>query len=315
MNRCLGGRLAAARAGALLDPAALQRSRAVLRRVARRRYPEMRERQFFGDRVHLIGHLDRVGIPIGRVAGGRACHQRVELRWHAVDHGAGLRHIVIQPLVGDGQRRVAGERRAPGQQLVGEDAGGVDVAAGTGVAVTDLLGGEVGRGSQNDAGGGDSGGGDGANQPEIGDLDVALVGDQDVLGLDVAVHQARPMRGGQPAQHRAQHRHHGVRRHRAPFGQQLAQRAALDELHDQKRVPGVQTLVVDRDQPGVLQPGDGAGLELEAGQELARRRRIGSPSPSPRRGGRGARQRRGRPWRFRRWRSASGPGSGRPATC
>jgi hypothetical protein len=82
------------------------------------------------------------------------------------------------------------------------------------------------------------------------------------------MHQPGPMRGGQPAQHRAQHRGHGVWRHRATFGQQLAQRAALDELHHQKRMAGVQTLVVDRDQPGILQPGDRAGLELEAGQEL-----------------------------------------------
>ena len=145
---------------------------------------------------------------------------------------------------------------------------GVDVAARTGVAGADLLRRQVCRGAQDDAGGGDLGLGDGAHQTEVGDLDLAVVGDQHVLRLDVAVHQ--PGRGVPPPvrRARAQHRGDGVRRHRPAFAQQLPQRAALDELHHQKRDAGRRALVVDGDQAGILQPGDSTGLALKPGQEL-----------------------------------------------
>ena len=42
-------------------------------------------------------------------------------------------------------------------------------------------------------------------QPEVGDLDPAVVGDQHVLGLDVAVHDAGPVRRVQRGQHRLHH--------------------------------------------------------------------------------------------------------------
>ena len=76
------------------------------------------------------------------------------------------------------------------------------------------------------------------------------------------------VRDRETAEHRRQHRGDGVRRHRAALAQQLAQRAALDELHDQERMLAVDALVVHGDQAGVLQPRDRAGLALEPGQEL-----------------------------------------------
>ena len=73
---------------------------------------------------------------------------------------------------------------------------------------------------------------------------------------------------GEPAEHGRQHGGDGVWRHRPPFPQQLAQGSALDEFHHEKRVPSVEALVVDGDESGILQPGDGAGLALEPGEEL-----------------------------------------------
>ncbi len=136
------------------------------------------------------------------------------------------------------------------------------------MAVANLLGGQVRGGAQNDTGRSDSSRGDRAHQPKIGNFHLAVVRDQYVFRLDVAMHQPGPVGRGQAAQHRPKRRHHGIRRHRAAFGEQFAQGATLDELHHQKRVPGVQTLVIDRDQPGVLKPGDRAGFQLEAGQKL-----------------------------------------------
>ena len=108
----------------------------------------------------------------------------------------------------------------------------------------------------------------GPHQAEVGDLDLALVGDQHVLGFHIAMYQAGAVRGGQPAQHRAEHCGDRMRWHRTALGQQLAKRAALDQLHHQERMPTVEALVVDRDEPGILEPRDGAGLHLESGQEL-----------------------------------------------
>ena len=59
-----------------------------------------------------------------------------------------------------------------------------------------------------------------------------------------------------------------VRWHRSALDQQFTQGAALDELHHQKRMLSVDTLVVHGDQAGVLQPRDCAGLALKPGKEL-----------------------------------------------
>ena len=82
------------------------------------------------------------------------------------------------------------------------------------------------------------------------------------------MHQSVAVGHRQPAEHRAEHRGHRVRRHRAALDQQFAQGAALDELHHQERMLAVDALVVDGDQAGILQPCDGARLALEPGQEL-----------------------------------------------
>lgn len=80
--------------------------------------------------------------------------------------------------------------------------------------------------------------------------------------------QACAVRDGEGLENRSGDGSGGVRGHRAAFAQQLAQRAALDELHDQEGVLAVAALVVDADQPGMVEPGYRAGLELEAREEL-----------------------------------------------
>ena len=79
------------------------------------------------------------------------------------------------------------------------------------------------------------------------------------------------MCGRQTAEDRSQHRGDGMRRHGPAFAEQLTQRAALDQLHDQvgeARAVITEALVVDRDEPGILEPGHGARLALEPRQEL-----------------------------------------------
>ncbi len=240
----------------------------MLSRVARRRHPEVRQRQLRDDRRQFGAHVVAVRVALRGIACGRTLDQLVEGRRNTADHRAGPRHIGIQALVGDRQCGVAGKRDLAGEQLISHDAGRVDVATRAGVPVSHLLRRQVGGGAENDAGGGDSGLREGAHQTEVDDLDVALVGDQHVLRFHIAVHQAGAVRGRQPAEHRPKHRGDGMGWHRAALGQQLAKRATFDQLHDQERMSTVDALVVDRDEPGILEPGNSAGLHLESGQEL-----------------------------------------------
>ena len=176
---------------------------------------------------------------------------------------------MVHSLIGHGERGVTVERCRAGEQLVGEDADGIHVAGRADVAGADLFWREVGRRAQYDTGGGDLGLRECADEPEVGDLDLAAVGDQNVLRLHVAVHQPLVVCHREAAEHRAEHRGDRVRRHRAALDKQFTQRAAVNQFHHQKRVLSVDALVVDRHQAGVLQLCDGAGLALEARQELA----------------------------------------------
>ena len=163
---------------------------------------------------------------------------------------------------------VPAERRCPGEQFEGHDSGGVDIAARTDGSPLNLFGREVAGRPEDDARRGDPGLGNGPHQPEVDQFDLAVIGDQHILRFDVAVHQSGPMGHTEAAEDRMQHGRHGMRRHRSPFPQQFAKRAAVDEFHDQKRMGGVVALVVNCDQSRVFQSGDRAGFSLEAGQEL-----------------------------------------------
>ena len=125
-------------------------------------------------------------------------------------------HVLVDVLVGDLDRGVALVRLAAGEHLVEHDAGGVHVRAGVGAAVDDELGREVGhRADQHAAGRGVLGlGADRAGQPEVGDLDAAVVGEQDVLGLHVAVDDAGVVGGGERGEHRLDERQRLGGRHR-----------------------------------------------------------------------------------------------------
>ena len=149
-------------------------------------------------------HAAGVGGPAVGVAAGRAGDEGVQRGGQARDALRGRRDVLVHVPVGDLDRRVAVERLAAGEHLVEQDAGGVDVGAGVGDAALDLLGGEVGDGADQQAVASRCGScrRDRPGQPEVGDLDPAVVGEQDVLGLHVAVDDAGLVRGAEGGQHR-----------------------------------------------------------------------------------------------------------------
>ena len=165
-----------------------------------------------------------------------------------------------------GRRR--GERRASGQHLVGEDADGVDVGPVVHVRIgRGLLGRHVGGRAERDAERGERGRaarrahclGD----AEVGDYGVAI-GEQDIVGLDVAVDNAVPVGEGEGVHHLAQDL--GGLRHRqlAFAGEFGPEGLAADERHDiveqVARGGGAQ----ERDDVRVLKSGGELDLALEA---------------------------------------------------
>ena len=82
------------------------------------------------------------------------------------------------------------------------------------------------------------------------------------------MHQPGLVGDSESAEHGPQHCDDGMRGHRAPFAKQFAQGSALDEFHDQERVCGIISLVVDGHQAGMFQARDCPGLAMEAVEEL-----------------------------------------------
>ena len=96
-------------------------------------------------------------------------------------------------------RRLGVERHAAGQQLVEDDADRVQVRAGVDRLALRLLGREVLRRAHDRARLGHVRGA-GAGDAEVGDLDAALVVDEHVLRLEVAVHDTALVREARGAQ-------------------------------------------------------------------------------------------------------------------
>jgi hypothetical protein len=110
---------------------------------------------------------------------------------------------------------------------------------------------------------------DGPGEPEVGHLDPAVPPEQDVLRLDVAVHQPGLVRGGQRPQHRLEQVQRLPGRQR-PVVDDVAQGAPLDVLHHQVggAAHGVGALVVDGHHVGAGQLGRRARLPHEAVDEV-----------------------------------------------
>jgi hypothetical protein len=112
------------------------------------------------------------------------------------------------------------------------------------------------------------GAGHGPGETEVGDLDAPVVGEQDVLGLDVAVDDA----GVVGCAERGEHRLHDLQglagAEPALLPHQVTQGPARHVLHRQEHGAVVGALVVDGDDVGVGQPGGRLGLADEPGHEL-----------------------------------------------
>ena len=91
-----------------------------------------------------------------------------------------------------------------------------------------------------------------AGDSEVEELDLAALGDEEIFGLEVAVHDALVVRSDQDVEHlRADGEHVGEREH--PFAQEArVHRFAFEQLHHQEGRPVLGDVVVEDD--------DGAGV-------------------------------------------------------
>ncbi len=211
----------------------------------------------------LIEECPCVPRPVLRVAGGRPQDELVERMRHGRVPKRRRRHLIVRVLVGDLHRLIAPERLLADEHLVHHDADGVDVAPGVRDPARDEFGGEVrDRAEQRLPAGGRRARGPG--EAEVADLDPAVVGEQYVLGLQVAVDDAGLVGRDQTGEHRL----HDVDRllgSEAPvLAQQVAKGDALQVLHDEVGEARVLSLVEDVDHVGVREPGGAPRLLDEA---------------------------------------------------
>ena len=177
--------------------------------------------------------------------------------------------MAVNLVVNDGKRRIRAERHAPDHQFVEDDAQRIQISARVEIAVAHrLFGRDVMRRAQQNVM---------AEravaqlrhpcQPEVGHVRNAIVVDDDVRGLDVAVQHTLTMRVIERVanrRHQAQNLLDGQRR-----GVEFSlERASFDVLHDQIRSPIEFVNVEDRDNVRMLQTRDDLRFTLEAGEEV-----------------------------------------------
>ncbi len=171
-------------------------------------------------------------------------------------------------LQGHLERRIALEGRMAGQHVITGDAQRVDVGTAIHRLAFDLLGAHVQRRTHRHAAlrqvEGRTIAGQAADQTEVGDLDLALARQQDVLRLDVAVDDAQLAGPLQRRRHLAENAQRQQHVGRTLLEQEFAQVAALDVFQGHVRHTVGLADGVDLDDVGVGGLGDGGGLGLEA---------------------------------------------------
>jgi hypothetical protein len=226
----------------------------------------------------LGGGFAREAAQVGQQLAGALVPMLGLLGQHPVDdagHAAGdvVADILqgtrrgVQVLDGDRQGRVAQVGRRAGQQMVAGGAEGVEVAAAIDGAAFDLLGAHVQRRAHGDAhfrerlgvGAVDAG------EAEVGDLHLAAGAEHDVLGLDVAMDDARFGGFAEGGDDLAEHVEHDAGLERVLAFEHFAQVLAADVLlGDEVDAAGAADFV-DLDDVGVDEGGGGAGFLEEAG--------------------------------------------------
>ena len=214
------------------------------------------------------GHLGGRGRPGRGILGGQVLIERGQLRPARLAQAP--RREPGQVLIAMGQRhlqRLPPERRLPGQALIADDAQRVQVTGRRGRAAADPLRGEITHRADECPGAGEVLGPGRVRDAEVGHLDLAIVGDQQVARLDVAVHHPGGVRGAQGRGRLGQHIR-GAGGFQPPGGQHGGQGRPGHQLHHQVRggLRARVAVVVHLGDAGMVQQACVLGLSAEPGQ-------------------------------------------------
>lgn len=211
-----------------------------------------------GDAPELLGDVSGAARAFGGVRGEAASHEIAE----GFGHRVGEVDLAGELSPDDGEDAVGVEGAVAGEERVEDGADAVEVGAVVavvGVALDELWGEEARRADTL----GDGGVlGEEPGQPEVDDPGLSAGVDQDVRGLEVAVHDASGVGVGEAFGDR-DHALQGAD-HVGPGGVALqgGEGRAVDKLHGEpgRRGPAV---VEDGHDVGVVQPAQGADLGIE----------------------------------------------------
>ncbi len=231
-------------------------------RGGRRREPPGRDRSA----LERLGELGRAREPVGRQLLQRPVHRLGDVRRQPRPPGRDVARLLGDHRRDDGLRRGAGVRRVAAQHLVQHGAQGVDVAPRVYLPVAGrLLRAHVVRRAERQARLGEPrapGLAHRQRDAEVGDQRGAVL-QQDVLGLDVAVDHALPVRVVQRARDLPGQPHRLVNRELLLAVQPVAQGLSPHVRHDVEQQAVRAARVVQREDVRVLEVGGDADLVEE----------------------------------------------------
>ena len=205
------------------------------------------------DRVEGGDEAGPVGRAVLRFLGHPRDHQGPQRFGHRVQ-----RHRLGQMLIEQRLGGVCDEGRAADQALIEGGGGRVNVAGRTGRSARKLLGGRVDQGAR----GGRPVTGPGCDA-EVGQLARAVAVDQHVLWLVVPVHDTALVRCGQSEQRAPQDDQRGLRGSGALVREDLPERHAVDQFHDDGRARRGLEVLIEPDHVRIVQGGQHGRLAAE----------------------------------------------------
>lgn len=185
--------------------------------------------------------------------------------------------LLLQVPVEDLERGAAGERRTPGEQLVEEDAGAVDVDGGGLRAALGGLRGHVGRGADELVGAGEPRRVGEAGDAEVGEERVQLaagLAEQHVGRLEVAVDDAVGVAGGERVGDLRGQQAGGDRGERSVLPQVAVEVGAVDQVHDEGEQVALHDEVADPDDVRVGEAEQDGTLAQEAHHDVRVARQL-----------------------------------------
>ena len=220
---------------------------------------------FAGEAQQFGAQVGAGGRPAVGVAGEQPVDQVDEAARERRAQAGEIGRVTLQAGEGGVGIGLADERHAAGEALVEHEPERVQVGAAIEASSAHLLGREVlGRAHHHVVARQVVAAVETLGDAEVGEQDATVGRHEDVAGLDVAVDEAGAVGGVEGGGDARADVDRQLRAEPGLHVEQLAQALAVDELHDDGLAAAFGEHVVDGDDVGMGEPGDGDGLAAEA---------------------------------------------------